>query len=330
MDSNICQPIRKKYHCEHNKEKYKCKDCNGSSICEHNKEKYKCKDCGGSSLCKDHGVCKYRCKDCKGVGICEHGKQKQYCKECDGIYICEHSKVKHKCKECGGNGVCEHGKQKQFCKDCKGSWICIHNKRKDYCKECDGRELCKSQWCSVMKNKKYEGYCLFCYVNLFPDNEIIRNYKTKEKSVVESIKTKFPEFSWVTDKKISNGCSNRRPDLLLDLGFQVIIIEIDEDKHNNYDLICENKRIMEVSQDLSHRNVIFIRFNPDSYKDGDKKVTSCWSFNKKGIMSIKKCKTKEWSERLEKLNSMIRHWCDNTSSKMVHIEHLFYDTQCSV
>ena len=182
----------------------------------------------------------------------------------------------------------------------------------------------------MTKVKKYDDYCLFCFSHLFPDNEIIRNYKTKENSVVESIKTKFPEFSWVTDKKVTDGCSNRRPDLLLDLGFQVIIIEIDEDQHNNYELICENKRIMEISQDLSHRNVIFIRFNPDGYKNLDKKITSCWSYNKKGIMSIKKCKTKEWIERLEKLNSMIQYWSENNSNKMVHVEYLFYDTHCSV
>ena len=47
-------------------------------------------------------------------------------------------------------------------------------------------------------------------------------------------------------------------------------------------------------------------------------------------MSIKKSKIKEWIERLEKLNSMIQYWSENNSNKMVHVEHLFYDTQCSV
>ena len=82
---------------------------------------------------------------------------------------------------------------------------------------------------------------------------------------------------------------------------------------------------MEISQDLHHRNLIFIRFNPDGYKNGDKNVSSCWSLNKKGTMSIKKSKINEWNNRLEKLNSMIQYWSENSSNKMVHVEHLFYN-----
>ena len=75
---------------------------------------------------------------------------------------------------------------------------------------------------------------------------------------------KFVDFDWKTDKTINDGCSKRRPDLLLDFGYQIVIIEIDENQHNNYDCSCENKRIMELSQDLGHRPIVFIRFNPDS------------------------------------------------------------------
>ena len=63
-------------------------------------------------------------------------------------------------------------------------------------------------------------------MNLFPDKPVIRNYKTKEKDVVDRIKEIFPDFTWVHDKKIQDGCSKRRPDLLLDLGSHIIIIEI--------------------------------------------------------------------------------------------------------
>ena len=75
-------------------------------------------------------------------------------------------------------------------------------------------------------NKKYQGYCLFCFVNLFPDNQLVRNYKTKEKEVSDFIKLKFQNFTWTSDKIIENGCSKRRPDLLLDLGYQIIILEV--------------------------------------------------------------------------------------------------------
>ena len=257
--------------------------------------------------------------------MCVHGIRKYYCRECGGSQLCMHNEIKYTCKKCKGSQICEHGRKKAVCKLCGGSQICVHGKARAYCKECVGSKLCKSEWCPISKNKKYNGYCLFCYVHLFPDHKVIKNYKTKETCVVDFITTKFPDFSWVSDKKVRDGCSQRRPDLLLDLGFQVIIVEIDEDQHNTYESTCENKRVMEISQDLSHRNLIFIRFNPDGYKKGDTKVSSCWSFNKTGIMSIKKSKVKEWTKRLESLVSMIKFWSENESTKMVHIEYLFYD-----
>ena len=45
------QPIYN-YNCEHNKRKYNCRECNGSSFCIHNIFKVYCKSCGGSKLCK--------------------------------------------------------------------------------------------------------------------------------------------------------------------------------------------------------------------------------------------------------------------------------------
>ena len=49
---------------------------------------------------------------------------------------------------------------------------------------------------------------------------------------------------------------------------------------------------MELSQDLGHRPIIFIRFNPDSYEKDGKRIRSCWGPNKLGILVIKK--KKEW------------------------------------
>jgi hypothetical protein len=42
-----------------------------------------------------------------------------------------------------------------------------------------------------------------CFVNNPEnnDNQIKRNYKTKEKNVVDKIKESFPDFTWVSDKK---------------------------------------------------------------------------------------------------------------------------------
>ena len=295
-------------YCEHNRQKSQCKECSGSSICEHNRYKSRCRECGGGS-------------------ICEHNRYKSHCKECRGSAFCEHNRQKSACKDCGGSRICEHNRYKSHCKECGGSAFCEHNREKSKCKECGGRRLCKSSWCETRNSLKYNGYCFSCFVHLFPDRPNTKNYKTKEKATTDYILEQFPDFTWVTDKRIRDGCSGKRPDLLLDLGYQVIIVEIDENQHESYDCSCENKRLMLLSQDVGHRPMVFIRFNPDDYLNGDKKVTSCWSLNQLGVCTVKKTKMKEWNERLEVLNTQIAYWTnpDNKTEKTIEIVQLFYD-----
>jgi hypothetical protein len=187
-------------------------------------------------------------------------------------------------------------------------------------------KTCKSEWCSTQV-KKYDGYCLFCYMNLFPDKPVSRNYKTKEYAVVEHVKTKFPNHRWIADKIISGGNSKRRPDLLLDLSYQIVIVEVDENQHTEYDCSCQNKRIMELSQDLGHRPIVFIRFNPDDYKKEGTNITSCWGKDKRGICVINKNKQDEWTQRLNVLEDHINYWINpaNTTNKTIETIQLFYD-----
>ena len=188
-------------------------------------------------------------------------------------------------------------------------------------------KTCKSDWCTIRVTEKNDGYCLRCYINLFPDKPVARNYKTKEYSVVEHVKKMFPNLNWIADKKIEGGCSKRRPDLLLDLLYQIVIIEIDENQHTDYDCSCENKRIMELSQDLGHRPIVFIRFNPDDYKKKGTNITSCWGQNGHGICVVKKSKKTEWVQRLNALEEHIKYWINpsNMTNKTIEIIQLFYD-----
>jgi hypothetical protein len=310
--------------CEHNIIKLNCKHCGGSQICEHNIRKHQCKDCGGSQICK-HNKRKYECKDCGGIYYCEHNKRRSRCKECKGQSICEHNRIKSNCKECKGTGICKHNKHKSHCKECDGSTYCQHKKLKTYCKQCGGSALCKSTWCESYKNPKYDNYCVYCFINLFPDKPITINYKTKEKHIAEKVLEYFPDFTWITDKKVIDGCSKRRPDLLLDLGSHIVIIEIDENKHSTYDCSCENKRVMEISQDLGHRPIVFIRFNPDGYTDETGiAIKSCWKINNLGIMQIIKTREPEWNERLENLKKCIHYWTENSTEKTVEVIELYY------
>ena len=323
-EKRYCKECGGSAFCEHDKLKRYCKECDGSAFCEHNKLKSRCKECGGSAFC-EHDKRKSRCKECGGSEYCEHDKRKSRCKECGGSEYCQHDKIKRFCKECGGSGLCEHGNYKYFCKECVGSRLCEHGKRKTRCKECGGSDLCKTELCETKGNSKYNGYCLPCCVQACPEIEVSRNYKTKEKYIVDRIKETFPNFTWVADKRVQGGCSLRRPDLLLDMGSHIIIVEVDENQHIDYDCSCENKRLMQISNDVGHRPIVFIRFNPDSYiNQHNILIKSCWKLNKLGVMTIIKLKEKEWEERIENLKTHIQYWINNTTEKTVEVIELFY------
>jgi hypothetical protein len=189
-------------------------------------------------------------------------------------------------------------------------------------------KICKTPFCTITtrnnKNDKYRGYCFFCFIHTFPDEKVARNYKTKEKSVTDCVKTKFHNYSWIIDKPIDGGCSKKRPDMFLDFGSHVLIIEVDENQHNN--TLCENKRLVILSQDISHRPLVIIRFNPDSYKIGQTNVTSCWSTTNLGIHTVKRSKQKEWKERLECLYTQIEYWINNIPDKTIENVYLFYNS----
>ena len=320
----LCKECGGSRFCEHGKHKARCIACGGSALCNHNRRKSDCKECGGASIC-EHGRNKSQCKECGGSQICEHGRVKSHCKDCGGASICEHGREKCRCKDCGGASICEHGRNKSQCKDCGGSAFCEHGKQKSRCKECGGSQLCKTPMCETRGTTKYNGYCLPCCIQSCPEIQVSRNYKTKERDVVDRITQTFTGFTWVADKKVQDGCSLRRPDLLLDMGSHIIIAEIDENKHTDYDCSCEHKRLMQISKDLQHRPIVFIRFNPDAYTNQDGAlIKSCWRLNKQGVMLIIKNKQTEWEERIEILKQQIQYWIDNPTDKTIEIVELFY------
>ncbi len=126
--------------CQHNKRKYDCRECGGSTFCHHGKYKRACRECGGSSFCH-HGKYKRACRECGGSSFCHHGKFKTSCRECGGSSFCHHGKFKNICRECGGSALCQHEKNKYFCKVCKGSALCQHEKSKYGCKVCNSSKL---------------------------------------------------------------------------------------------------------------------------------------------------------------------------------------------
>ena len=245
--------------------------------------------------------------------------------EKSGLYCLEHKtddmeNVKHKKCESKGCDTIPH-----YNKPGEKSGLYCDSHKKDGMIDVKSKR-CKNDLCETfIANHKYEGYCAFCFSHMFPDNEKSKNYKTKEIAVRDYISERYPDFTWICDTRIPDGCSRRRPDLMLDLGYQVIIIEVDENQHIFYDSICENKRLMELSQDINHRNLVFIRFNPDAYKTRtNKTINSCWKINKKsGILIISS--QNNWDSRLNAVKETIQYWIDNKTNKTIEVVELFYD-----
>ena len=132
-----------------------------------------------------------------------------------------------------------------------------------------------------------------------PSNPVAVKYrKVKETEVASRISIAFPERKWVSDKRIAGGCSRRRPDLLLDLRSHVIIVEVDENCHAAYDSACEIRRTEEISADLGGRPIVFIRFNPDQYKQAGVRVPSPWR-TVDGATTV--CCHEDWEYRISTL-----------------------------
>ena len=84
---------------------------------------------------------------------------------------------------------------------------------------------------------------------------------------------------------------------------------------------------MEISRDVNHRPIVFIRFNPDSYKKLDgTQVKSCWGINSKGLFSVKKNKTVEWNNRLKALGDQVTFWTnpEHKTNKTIEVIQLYY------
>ena len=274
---------------------------------------------------KKNGMIDVNNKKCQEDG-CNKNPTYNYEGKKKRLYCLKHKKdgminvVDKRCQEEGCNTIPTYsyeGKKALYCnKHKKDDMIDVIHKR------------CKADYdCDTIANRKYKGYCLRCFQYLFPDEHITRNYKTKEREVVNFIKTEFNNYDWVADKKVSDGCSKRRPDLYIDLGYQIIIIEIDEDQHNQYDCSCENKRLMEISQDFGHRPLVFIRFNPDKYTTlNGKDNKSCWKIKRDTGRCVINRKN-EWKRRLNILKNQVSYWLNekNKTNKTVDVIHLFFN-----
>lgn len=206
----------------------------------------------------------------------------------------------------------------------KGGIYCEKHKDKGMVDVSHSR--CKEGCGIIVTRPTYDGYCMRCFINKFPDVKISRIYRVKEQHVSDFISASFGDLVIRFNRKIEGGCSQRKPDVHIDCGTHTIIQETDEFQHGNYEYCsCEDKRIMILFRDGGSIPLVVIRFNPDGYKDakGDKHP-SCFKYHK--TLEVPIVSDKEtFDKRLEVLRKRIQYHIDNVPEREITVEHLFYN-----
>jgi hypothetical protein len=164
------------------------------------------------------------------------------------------------------------------------------------------------------KRKINKGYCTPCFQAKFPDKVLPRKYMLKEHHLRDFLKETYPGTKMVFNKTVG-ACSKRRPDVRIEKLTHTIIIECDEHAHKNVQ--CEEKRLMEIFQDLGNRPLVVIRFNPD------KNATSngCFTTTPGGALKLLK---PEWHVRTNILKNAIDNHIKVIPHKELTVDKLFY------
>ncbi len=253
-------------------------------------------------------------------GGCDTRPNFNYKNEKKPLYCCTHKlddMVDIKSKRCIYDG-CDKQPSYNYKNEKKALYCSIH--KLEYMIDIINKKcvLCDFNYA----NKNYKYHCYNCYSYKFPMDVRVKNHKTKENAFMSELKKDYPDM--VLDKTISDGCSKRRPDGFLECYTHVIIVEIDENQHQNYS--CENKRLMELSLDVDHRPILFIRLNPDAYtnKNG-KRVKGC--FTKDSNTGLLKTNKKEFDLRLDLLKDYLNDNYNKVLTKTIDIIQLYFNDE---
>jgi hypothetical protein len=109
--------------------------------------------------------------------------------------------------------------------------------------------------------------CDSCY------NWFYSKTRKKKQEIVRDFLSVSGMFKYLIgyDQRVENGFSNRMPDFVFKFPLFNLIVEVDENQHKSYPCECEASRMVELHGDFKGEPVVFIRYNPDAFKDHQKK-----------------------------------------------------------
>ena len=214
-------------------------------------------------------------------------------------------------------------RQKYQCIICHGSSICIHEKVRYSCVLCNPKIACQHCKYINIRRSRWKPNCFRCHCVLHPDDPIPRRFRLKEHYVVDALRAHFQDtVTMRCDKSVDGGCTRYRPDILIDFGSHIVIVEIDEFRHTNY--VCEQKRMVDLYEDMGYRNTIFIRFNPDGYNLEGIRYPTPFPVLDNGDMSVNE---EEMADRMYELIQTILFYKDNAPDEPITYNYLFYGDQ---
>lgn len=140
---------------------------------------------------------------------------------------------------------------------------------------------------------------------------------------MDALKAHFQDtLTFRCDKAVEGGCTRYRPDILIDFGSHVLIVEIDEFRHTHY--VCEQKRMVDLYADLGARTTIFLRFNPDGYELDGVRYPTPFPVQDSGEMTVD---AEEMEERMYELIQTILFYKDHVPDESITYTYLFYGDQ---
>lgn len=187
-----------------------------------------------------------------------------------------------------------------------------------------GSRRCKTLGCDINVSKtKYDGLCLNCFRKANPLQKPACNIKIKENHMTGFIKGFV--VGAVYDRPIISGTSMYRPDCFITLPTHSVVIECDENQHDDYDRVKEIERTAQMFIDGKARPMIVVRFNPDKYMCQGQKVKSCFAYDKSGAMFVSS--PDKWHARLETLKEVILYSIATPPdiAESPFVVRLFYD-----
>jgi hypothetical protein len=328
----VCNKIQASFNYENEQKPSHCNTCKLPDMVDIKHIKCECGKYRPSFNYPDNEIAKY-CSECKLVGMENIINKKCVCGLVYPSFNYDGLKPKY-CAKCKlPEMICVYANMCIVCNKIRASFNYENEQKPSHCNTCKLPDMidiihkfCKNDWCKTRANpqSKYENYCVRCFIYQYPEKKISKNYKIKERHVTDFIEEHFKGYPIILDKRVNGGCSKRRPDIYIDMLTHIIIIEIDENQHRNYDNTCEIAKINELFTDFGDRSIIFIRFNPDDYIKNDIKFQSSFKYHETlGIPMIRD--NEEWNNRLQILKQCIQNHIEIIPTETT-FEYLYYDS----